>query len=143
MKSIVVAVACLAITTLASAQTPPPADGVKVTVTVNNVLSASGMLRGMLCPDPNIFPNTGCTDAFYTTAPAAAGAVELNFTGVKPGTYALAISHDEDNDGRLNVFAEAFAFGNNAKDLPPIFDTAALKVTGDLKTETTLFRMVQ
>lgn len=143
MKTVLAAVACLAIAPLAGAQTPPPADGVKVTVTVNNVLNASGTIRGMLCPDPGIFPNTGCTDAFYTTAPAAAGAVELNFTGVKPGTYALAISHDEDNDGRLNVFAEAFAFGNNAKDLPPRFETSALKVTGDLKTETALFKMVQ
>jgi uncharacterized protein (DUF2141 family) len=132
------ALSAWAIAPVATAQ-----QAAKVTVTVNNVANASGTIRGSLCPDPNVFAKTTCSDAFNASAPAAAGAVELNFTDVKPGTYGLAVFHDEDGDGRINVFADAMAFGNNAKDLPPIFETSALKVTGDLKTETTLFRMVQ
>jgi uncharacterized protein (DUF2141 family) len=128
----------LAIAPFATAQ-----QAAKVTVTVNNVANATGTIRGSLCPDPDVFARTACPNAVDASAPAAAGAVELSFTGVTPGTYGLAVFHDEDGDGQINVFSDAFAFGNNAKDLPPIFDTAALKVTGDLKTETTLFRMVQ
>ena len=136
-------IAASAIAPLAGAQTPPSADGFKVTVTVKNVGSSAGTLRGMLCPDPQVFASTDCPGAFHTTAPAVAGAVELTFSGVKPGTYGLAISHDEDNDGRLSVVSEAFAFGNNARELPPRFETSALKVTSDLKTETTMFKLGQ
>lgn len=132
------AVAALTATPFAAAQ-----QAAKVTVTINNVGNANGTIRGSLCPDADVFAKTECPNAVNASAPASAGAVVLNFADVKPGTYGLAVFHDEDNDGQINVFSDAFAFGNNAKDLPPIFDTAALKVTGDLKTETTLFRMVQ
>lgn len=132
------AVAALAFAPFATAQ-----QAAKVTVTVNNVANANGTIRGSLCPDPDVFARAECPNAVNASAPAAAGAVELSFAGVAPGTYGLAVFHDEDGDGQINVFSDAFAFGNNAKDLPPIFETAALKVTSDLKTETTLFRMVQ
>jgi uncharacterized protein (DUF2141 family) len=132
------AIAALAVAPFAAAQ-----QAAKVTVTVNNVANANGTIRGSLCPDPDVFAKTTCSNAVIALTPAATGAVELNFTGVTPGTYGLAVFHDEDDDGRINVFSDAMAFGNNAKDLPPIFETAALKVTGDLKTETALFKMVQ
>jgi uncharacterized protein (DUF2141 family) len=133
------AAACaLAVAPCAAAQ-----QAAKVTVTVKNVANATGTIRGSLCPDPDVFARTECPNAVNASAPAAAGAVELNFAGVTPGTYGLAIFHDEDGDGRINVFADAMAFGNGATDLPPVFDNAALNVTSDLKTETTLFRMVQ
>lgn len=132
------AIALLAIAPAAAAQ-----QAAKVTVTVNNVANANGSIRGSLCPDPSVFAKTTCPDAVDASAPAAAGAVVLTFAGVTPGTYGLAVFHDEDGDGKINVFSDAMAFGNNAKDLPPIFETASLKVTGDLKIETTLFRMVQ
>ena len=114
----------------------------KVTVTLNKVMSDSGTIRAALCDDPASFGQTNCA-AHETSAPAKTGTMELTFTGVKPGTYALGIFHDEDNDGKLNVFSEPFAFGNGATDLPPTFDGAKLNITGDLKTETALFKMVQ
>jgi uncharacterized protein (DUF2141 family) len=135
--------ALAAVSTLAIAPVATAQQAAKVTVTVNNVANASGTIRGSLCPDADVFAKTTCPNAVNASAPAAAGAVVLNFADVKPGTYGLAVFHDEDGDGQINVFSDAFAFGNNAKDLPPIFETSALKVTGDLKTETTLFRMVQ
>jgi uncharacterized protein (DUF2141 family) len=116
--------------------------GAKVTVTLNKVMSNAGTIRAALCADPAAFGQTNCA-AYQTSAPAKTGTMELTFTGVKPGTYALAIFHDEDNDGNLNVFSEPFAFGNGATDLPPTFDGAKLNITGDLKTETALFKMVQ
>lgn len=127
----------LAIAPYASAQ-----QAAKVTVTVHKVMTDAGTIRGGLCPDPALFATSPCAGP-DASAPAKQGSVELVFTDVKPGTYGLAIFHDEDGDGQINVFADAFAFGNGATDLPPVFDNASLKVTGDLKTETTLFKMVQ
>ena len=132
-----------ALCALAAAPFATAQQAAKVTVTVNNVANANGTIRGSLCPEADVFARTECATAVNASAPAVAGAVVLNFADVKPGTYGLAVFHDEDNDGQINVFSDAFAFGNNAKDLPPIFETSAIKVTGDLKTETTLFRMVQ
>jgi uncharacterized protein (DUF2141 family) len=123
----------------AAAQTPAKA---KVTVTVKNVTSDKGTIRGLLCPDPALFGQNGCVGV-RTTTPAKAGTVDLVFTDVPHGIYALTVSYDEDGDGRFNILSEAMAFGNNATDLPPVFDKAALKVAGDLKTEATLFRMTQ
>jgi uncharacterized protein (DUF2141 family) len=131
-------IAASALAPLAAAQQ----GAVTVTVTLNKVMSDSGTIRAALCDDPAAFGQTNC-GAYVATAPAKTGTMELTFTGVKPGVYALGIFHDEDNDGKLNVFSEPFAFGNGATDLPPTFEGAKLNITGDLKTETALFRMVQ
>lgn len=132
-----VALAMMIATAPASAQ-----GAAKVTVTLNKVMSDQGTIRAALCDDPAAFGQTNCA-AFETSAPAKTGTMELTFTGVKPGTYALGIFHDEDNDGKLNIFTEPFAFGNGATALPPTFDGAKLAITGDLKTETALFKMTQ
>jgi uncharacterized protein (DUF2141 family) len=89
-----------------------------------------------------LFANSPCVGP-TAASPAKTGSVDLVFTDVKPGPYGLALFHDEDGDGRINVFNDAVASGNGASDLPPVFDNASLKVTGDLKTETALFKMVQ
>lgn len=122
-----------------SAQTP--AAGAKVTVTVHNIASDKGDIRGLLCPEPEFFGTNDCK-AIRVLTPAKTGSVDLVFTGVPPGTYGLSLYHDEDESGRLSVFSEPMAFGNEARDLPPVFDNASFKVDGDMKTETTLFRMV-
>lgn len=132
------ACACLFAAPIASAQNA----GAKVTVTLNKVMSDTGTIRAALCADPSTFGQTNCAN-YETSAPAKAGTMQLTFSGVKPGTYALGIFHDEDNDGKLNVFSEPFAFGNGATILPPTFEGAKLEITGDLKTETALFRMTQ
>ena len=131
------AICALAIAPFAAAQ-----QAAKVTVTVNKVMSDAGTIRGALCADPLLFATSPCAAA-SAFAPAKAGSVELTFTDVKPGTYALGIFHDEDGNGQVSIFTEPMAFGNGALDLPPVFDNASLKVSGDLKTETALFRMGQ
>jgi uncharacterized protein (DUF2141 family) len=121
---------------LAEAQTPAK---VKVTVTVKNVASNVGTIRGQLCTDPAAFGVTTC-GAARAVVPAKAGSVDLVFNDVPPGDYAFSVFHDKNNDGKTQIFSEAFAFGNDAKTLPPVYDEAVLKVTGDLKTEVTLFK---
>ncbi len=121
----------------AAAQTP----GAKVTVTVRGVATADGVIRGQLCSDPGAFANN-CA-SIRATAPAKAGSVDLVFENVQPGTYGLLVQHDENNDGRFSLLSEAIALGNGARDLPPTFEASSFKVSGDMKTETELFKFSQ
>lgn len=58
----------------------------------------------------------------------------LEFTDVPPGTYAIALLHDENGNGRadrvLMVPREGFGFSRNApvRMGPPSFDSAAFQV---------------
>lgn len=130
--------ACMAIAPQSVAQTPAPNGGSTVTVTVKNVGSDEGAILGQLCPDASAFGTSNCVGVNAMT-PAKKGEVQLVFTNVPQGVFALGIFHDENADGALSVMTEPMAFGNGAIDLPPVFETAALKVSGDLKTETALF----
>lgn len=124
-----------------AAQEAAKTGGSTVTVTVKNVGSEGHSLMGTLCPHEDTFGRTACVGGVNATAPAKAGDTDLVFANVPNGTFGLALFHDIDGDGRLNVFAEPMAFGNNATDLPPVYASSALKIAGDLKTETTLFKM--
>ena len=125
---------------LGAAEAQTPAGKATVTVTVSGVASDTGELRGLLCPDPSLFGQNGCVGV-RTSVAAKKGSVDLVFKDVPYGTYALALHHDEDNSGGFSIFSEPMAFGNGARDLPPVFDNSAIKVAGDVKTATELFRM--
>ena len=129
------ALGCLPLSLEAEAQAPATA---KVTVTIRNVQSDAGTIIGQLCTDPAAFGVRQCAD-YRASAPARTGSIDLVFENVKPGNYAFAAFHDLNGDGTTQIFSEPFAFGNDSKSLPPVYDEAILKVTGDLKTATTLF----
>lgn len=65
----------------------------------------------------------------------AEGQAACRFKSLEPGTYAVAVFHDEDGDGQmdslLGIPTEGFGFSNNAKPGmfgPPSFDEAAFKM---------------
>jgi uncharacterized protein (DUF2141 family) len=136
------AVACPTLAPVAAAQAvaAKPASGSKVTVTVNGVMSDAGTVRGQLCADSGLFGVTECPP-YRVTVPAKTGSVILVFENVPPGTYAFSAWHDENGDTKTQVFSEPLAFGNESRSLPPVFDEAAFKVTGDMTSSTTLFRI--
>lgn len=77
-------------------------DAGTVTVTVNGVHSSKGNVAANLCDDPKAqFPG-GCA-TYRTLSPAKEGATTLTFTGVKPGSYALQLFHDENSDFFPNI----------------------------------------
>ena len=121
---------------LAEAQAPA-----RVTVTVHDVAGNNGVVRGQLCPDPAAFPNN--CPALRAQTQAKEGSVDLVFSDVPPGTYGLILYHDVDEDGRFTIFSEPMALGNESRALPPEFEASSLKVTGDLKTATSLFNALQ
>lgn len=81
---------------------------------------------------------------------AEPGTLRFTFPGLKPGRYAVAVYHDENDNGELDTNLlgmpiEGFGFSNDARGFagPPDFDAAAVEVPDDadappVETATTL-----
>ena len=76
---------------------------------------------------------------------AKVGEVELVFEKVPPGTYAISVFHDANENGKLDsnfagIPKEGFGFSNNAMGMfgPPSFGEAKFAFEGEKKIEITL-----
>ena len=84
---------------------------------------------------PERFPRCrGDADAHSVVVPAKAQ-ITLTFTGVRPGRYAIALLHDENDNGKADralgmMPREGFGFSRDAKVRmgPPKFDEAAIDI---------------
>lgn len=107
------------------------AQAADVTVTVMNTINSRGHLLASLC-DKEGYP-AKC--AIRARATAVKGAVVLTFKDVPPGTYAVSVIHDENDDGKLTfdgagIPIEGYGFSRDAvgRRGPPKFDDAAVTV---------------
>lgn len=109
--------------------------GQDVSVVVDGLRNGKGLVRACLTTNAALFPN--CKDdpqAHKLDVRAAAGQVLLDFGRVPPGTYAFALIHDENSNGRIDtalmVPREGFGFSRDAKVRfgPPRFAAAAFAV---------------
>jgi len=117
-----------------------------VSVSVTGLRSDRGVLRACLTPDPQDFPRCRQDSTSIRIVTSAAPEVRLVFTGVKPGRYAIALLHDENNNGRMDralmmMPREGFGFSRDApvRMGPPSFDLAAFDV--DAEGATKIIRM--
>jgi uncharacterized protein len=110
-----------------------------VTINVTGVHSSKGSIAANLCDDPKgQFP--GACGAYRTLQPAAEGTTVLTFKGVKPGSYALQLFHDENGNMIPNIPPEGFAYGNDQQ-YPPDFAKSSIKVAGDTSTNVKMIYM--
>ena len=122
------------------ADTPEPAQGRRTILQLDAVSkiyrSGDGEVHLAVFATPATFPDS---DAILAEAivRAKAGGVYWVFTGLKPGTYALAVYHDENENrefdtGFLGIPLEGFGFSNDAPVFfgPPDFADAAVTVPG-------------
>ena len=126
MKTIITA--CALAATLGALNQPQAAD---LRVQVSGIRSNDGQVLLGLFDDAGSFLTHGLNEAL----PARAGTLRTLFRDLAPGTYALAVHHDEDNDGEmatnlLGIPIEGYAFSNNARGSfgPPRFRDAAFVV---------------
>jgi uncharacterized protein (DUF2141 family) len=126
MLRFIVAVSLLA----APAQVLPEGSG-NIVVTVANVRNAAGKVRCALFTTAPGFPGPSPLDRGQSNVPAAKGEVRCAFEKVPPGSYAVSVLHDENDDAHLdtNFFGipkEGYGASNNV--LPrassPSFDAA-------------------
>lgn len=104
----------------------PSAD---LEVDINGVRNSRGLLRLCLTQKPQHFPDCSADrHAIRLSFPASQASVKIN--GLSPGSYALAIIHDENGNGRLDSFLsvpkEGFGFSGEHMPAfaPPSFDQA-------------------
>ena len=108
-----------------------PAKAGEVVITVTDVRSAKGVIRACMTTREDIFPKCIKDAGAHRTVVPANGKVEIRFTGVKPGNYAIALLHDENNNGKADramgmMPKEGYGFSRDApvKMAPPKFADA-------------------
>lgn len=109
----------------------------EVTVTVTKLRSAKGQILACLTTDPHAFPQCERdANARSLIVPAREGMV-LNFGRVPEGRYAIALIHDENDNGKLDkhlvIPREGFGFSRNAPVAfgPPSFSAAAFVIDSE------------
>ena len=106
-----------------------------VSIEVTALRSTRGVVRACMTSHPQRFPRCrGDADAYALVVPAGR-TVMLEFAGVTPGRYAIALLHDENNNGKADrAFSlmpkEGYGFSRDApvRMGPPSFEDAAFEV---------------
>ncbi|WP_338241955.1 DUF2141 domain-containing protein [Aurantiacibacter hainanensis] len=106
-----------------------------MTIEVTNLRNHDGVVRACMTRDANRFPRCQDSSQGYRVVVPAGQAATLRFDGVTPGTYAIALLHDENDNGRADrvlgmMPREGFGFSNDAPVSmgPPAFTDAAISV---------------
>jgi uncharacterized protein (DUF2141 family) len=91
-------------------------SGAPITIAVKGLVSSEGVVRVEVCTS-DTFLTANCP--FSATAAAVKGETIVTIHGVPPGSYAVQLFHDQNNNGRLDMSAlgfprEAYGFSNDA-----------------------------
>ena len=124
-----------------------PAETSTITVHVTNLRSSEGVVRACMTTNPKLFPKCRGEEKAYSVVVPAASSVTLRFKHVIPGRYAIALLHDENNNGKADralmmMPKEGYGFSRDAKVRmgPPKFKSAAFDVTGEDQTQSIRMR---
>ncbi len=131
---------CLGAAVALTGAAPRPAPEVgttDVTVTISNLRNAKGVIRACMTQNAKKFPKCRGDAAAYAVVVQAKANAVLTFKNVKVGTYAIALLHDENSNGKADraltmIPKEGFGFSRDAKVVmsPPKFSAAAFTVAG-------------
>lgn len=120
-----------------------------VDVSITGLRSAKGNVLVCLTTNAKYFPDCGKDPKALKQSVAAANASLVQFANVAPGTYALALVHDENANNKMDVAIflpkEGFAFSRNPAVVfgPPKFGAAQFKVAeGEVTQKVTMKYML-
>jgi len=109
----------------------------RLTVNVQGLKVARGRVCYNLFSSPAGFPASAQQAVRAQCIPVSSGSSAIAFGDLTPGTYAVAVFHDANNDGQLNtngfgIPTEGFGFSKNPGIIsgPPKFSDAAILVAG-------------
>lgn len=121
--------------------------GTQVLVEITNMRNHDGVVRACMTRDANRFPRCQNSTQGYSVVVPAGEATTLHFTDVVPGTYAIALLHDENENGKADrvlgmMPREGFGFSNDAPVNmgPPAFSEAAITVGAASQRQTIRMR---
>jgi uncharacterized protein (DUF2141 family) len=114
----------------------PATDLGGVTLSVSNLRSAKGDVLICLTQNAKFFPDCGKDKAARKLKIPAAKAGSISFDDIQPGTYAIALIHDENANGKMDLALflpkEGFGFSRNPAIGvgPPKFKSAQFQFDG-------------
>ncbi|EAQ28603.1 hypothetical protein NAP1_13428 [Erythrobacter sp. NAP1] len=113
-----------------------PALAGTVTITVTDLRNTDGVIRACMTTVEDIFPRCIRDPKSHRTVVPAGDNVTIRFDGVEPGRYAIALLHDENEDGKANRVLgmapkEGYGFSRDApvRMAPPKWDDAVFEVS--------------
>lgn len=118
----------------AAASAPPVIE-----VGITNLRSAKGQVLVCLTTNPKAFPDCSKDKASVRMAVKAADAGDFKVVAPAPGTYAIAVVHDENMNNKMDLALflpkEGFGFSRNPTITvgPPSFKAASFAVEGDMR----------
>lgn len=111
-----------------------PAYAGSVTITVTDLRNTEGVVMACMTTVEDIFPRCRRDPNSHRTTVPAAETVTIRFDDVEPGTYAIALLHDENEDGKANRVLgmapkEGYGFSRDApvRMAPPKWDDAVFE----------------
>lgn len=124
-----------------------PAGGGDVTVTITDMRNTEGVVRACMTTQEDIFPRCRKDPESHRIVVVAGENMTLTFKDVKPGRYAIALLHDENDNGKADralgmMPKEGFGFSRDAKVRmgPPKFRDAVFDFEGEAKALTIKMR---
>ncbi|RNJ61396.1 MAG: DUF2141 domain-containing protein [Porphyrobacter sp. IPPAS B-1204] len=116
---------------MAASLAAAPVQAGEVVITVTDLRSTKGVVRACMTTRADIFPKCIKDPNAHRVVVPAAQKLEIRFTGVKPGQYAIALLHDENNNGKADramgmMPKEGYGFSRDApvNMAPPKFKDA-------------------
>lgn len=118
---------------------PAKSQTVNVTVTINNVLSNDGIVQVCVFNKAAAFPDKKNLAVKCVDAKATKGSMKIQVDGLAPGSYAFAVHHDKNSDGKVNtnfvgIPKEPMGASNGAKGKmgPPKYIDAVITLTKEV-----------
>ena len=118
-----------------------PPGGTRLTVVVENVRSGQGLVAITVYPDDLDRFLVSKASLFVARAPARAPATRTCVNVPMPGTYAIAVYHDEDGNRKLTrkglgLPTEGYGFANNPPAVYglPAFNAVRLSIPRNMET---------
>jgi uncharacterized protein (DUF2141 family) len=91
--------------------------GITIDVAIKGLRSTKGNLLICLTTDIKAYPDCGMGKGAYKLKIGAKDHAQARFTGVVPGTYHMTLLHDENANGKMDIFLgipkEGFALSRN------------------------------
>jgi uncharacterized protein (DUF2141 family) len=116
-------------------------DTASVELTITGLRSAKGLVHLCMTANPALLNKCDKDPAARKLSIAAAKATKIELTGLAPGTYAVALLHDENGNSKMDTLLgmprEGFAFSRNPviRMGPPKFADASFKAEAGVTTQ--------
>ena len=130
---------------LAAMSAPAAADS--VTITITDLRSSEGVVRACMTTVEDIFPRCARDPNSHRTVVPAGETVTIRFDDVEPGNYAVAVLHDENENGKADRVLgmaprEGYGFSRDApvRMAPPDWDDAVFEMGAAAKNMTIKMR---